>query len=163
MLNVPICTQGMQQTWWSEAGTIIVTGPYWGLECQKQVSRTGTSNYIPQYLWDVITCPCPWYLLLAHKSSIRTWCCNYRNCKNRHRFAMIKGVHVHDGGNEWNKYEWDMWNIVAEEHSCLTLAVVPEKPPWRIWVNGSHKSSKNWQYRHNKTKHIKTLCMFYGI
>ena len=24
-----ICIQGMQQTWWSEAGTIIVTGPYW--------------------------------------------------------------------------------------------------------------------------------------
>ena len=29
LLNVPICTQGMQQTWWPEAGTIIVTGPYW--------------------------------------------------------------------------------------------------------------------------------------
>ena len=28
MLNVPICTQGMQRTWWPEAGTIIVTGPY---------------------------------------------------------------------------------------------------------------------------------------
>ena len=28
MLNVPICSQGMQRTWWPEAGTIIVTGPY---------------------------------------------------------------------------------------------------------------------------------------
>ena len=28
LLNVPICTQGMQLTWWPEAGTIIVTGPY---------------------------------------------------------------------------------------------------------------------------------------
>ena len=28
VLNVPICTQGIQRTWWSEAGTIIVTGPY---------------------------------------------------------------------------------------------------------------------------------------
>ena len=27
LLNVPICTQCMQRTWWSEAGTIIVTGP----------------------------------------------------------------------------------------------------------------------------------------
>ena len=25
---VSICTQGMQRTWWSEAGTIIVIGPY---------------------------------------------------------------------------------------------------------------------------------------
>ena len=41
----------------------------WGLVCHKQVSRGGTGNYTPQYLWDVITYLCPWYLLLAHKSS----------------------------------------------------------------------------------------------
>ena len=29
LLNVLICTQGMQRTWWPEAGTIIVSGPYW--------------------------------------------------------------------------------------------------------------------------------------
>ena len=28
-------------------------------------SRAGTSNYTPQYLWDVNTCLCPLYLLLA--------------------------------------------------------------------------------------------------
>ena len=43
---------------------------YFGwLVCQKQVSRAGTSNYIPQILWDVITCPCLWYLLLTHRST----------------------------------------------------------------------------------------------
>ena len=26
---MPICTQGIQRTWWPEAGTIVVTGPYW--------------------------------------------------------------------------------------------------------------------------------------
>ena len=31
---------------------------------QKQVSSAWTSNDIPQILWNVITCPCPWYLLL---------------------------------------------------------------------------------------------------
>ena len=36
---------------------------------QGQVSRAVTSNYSPQDLWDVITCACPWYLLLAHKST----------------------------------------------------------------------------------------------
>ena len=41
----------------------------WRLACQKRVSRVWTSNYIPQYLWDVITCLCPWYLLLSHNSS----------------------------------------------------------------------------------------------
>ena len=42
----------------------------WGLVRQKQVSRTGTNNYISQVMWDVISCPCPWYLLRAHKSYI---------------------------------------------------------------------------------------------
>ena len=39
---------------------------------QKQISRAGTSNYmyLPQYLWDVITGPCPWYMLLAQHSWI---------------------------------------------------------------------------------------------
>ena len=32
-------------------------------------SRAEASNYIPQILWDVITCPCPWYMLLAQHSS----------------------------------------------------------------------------------------------
>ena len=36
---------------------------------QKKVSRAGTSNYIPHILWDVITCPCPWYMLQAYLSS----------------------------------------------------------------------------------------------
>ena len=29
LLNAPICTHGMQQTWWPEAGTIIVTELYY--------------------------------------------------------------------------------------------------------------------------------------
>ena len=45
---------------------VIMNGLHnWGVLCQKQVSRTGTSNYIPQTLWYVITSPCCWYLLLA--------------------------------------------------------------------------------------------------
>ena len=40
----------------------------WGHVCQRPVSRAGSSNSIPQYLWGVISCPCPWYLLLGHKS-----------------------------------------------------------------------------------------------
>ena len=41
----------------------------WGCVSQKQVSRAWISNYIPQILWDVITCACSRYQLLAHKSS----------------------------------------------------------------------------------------------
>ena len=39
-----------------------------GLRCQRQVSWTKTSNYMLQYLQDVYTFLCRWYLLLAHKS-----------------------------------------------------------------------------------------------
>ena len=41
----------------------------WRVLRQKQVSRTGTSNYNPHILWGVIICPCPWYLLLTQHSS----------------------------------------------------------------------------------------------
>ena len=45
----------------------------WGVLSQKQVSRAGKSNYIPHELWDVITCPWPWYLLLAQQSQYLLW------------------------------------------------------------------------------------------
>ena len=57
-----------------------------GLVCQKQVSRAGTSNYITKYkyLWEVITCPCPWNPLLTYKSSYGcrvclAWPCSITN------------------------------------------------------------------------------------
>ena len=53
---------------------VVLCRYIWGLLCQKQVSRTGTSNYIPQYLWDVINCPFPWYLLLTYTSSYMKAC-----------------------------------------------------------------------------------------
>ena len=36
--------------------------------CQKRVSMSGISYYIPKILWDVITCPFHLYLLLAQAS-----------------------------------------------------------------------------------------------
>ena len=45
---------------------ICFTYHNWGMSCQKQISRAGASNYIPQILWDVIT----WYLFLAQHCSI---------------------------------------------------------------------------------------------
>ena len=42
------CLAGFRHRWMVQSGVL----------CQKQVSRTGTSNYIPQMLWDVIICLC---------------------------------------------------------------------------------------------------------
>ena len=39
------------------------------------------------------------------------------------------------------------------------IAPVPVKQPWSIWVNTSHKSTKN----NTKTKQSKTMCIFHGI
>ena len=55
------------------ASILISAVTLWLCVCQKQVSSTGTSNYIPQYLWDVnyvATCLCNWCLLLAHMAVV---------------------------------------------------------------------------------------------
>ena len=52
----------------------------WWPVCPKQILRAGTSNYIQRMLWDVITYPRLWCLLLIHlKSSyilcsLDSWC-----------------------------------------------------------------------------------------
>ena len=65
-----------------------------GLACQKHMSRTGTSNYIPQILWDVITCPSPWYPFLPHKSSYKI---NSELSPSSHAMCMcyIILAHIH--------------------------------------------------------------------
>ena len=40
---------------------------------EKQVSNTWTSNYIPQYLWHVITCPCPQTCLWHNATDMKRW------------------------------------------------------------------------------------------
>ena len=50
-----------------------------GVPCQKQVSWAAACNYIWQYLWEVITCPCPWYSFPTQYSSSET----HPNLKSR--------------------------------------------------------------------------------
>ena len=40
---------------------------HWVVLYQKQVSKAGTSNHIPQYLWDAITYPFRWCVLLVEQ------------------------------------------------------------------------------------------------
>ena len=44
------------------------TGVYMRSVVSEPGLRAGTINYIPRYLWDIITCPCPWCLVLAKHS-----------------------------------------------------------------------------------------------
>ena len=41
----------------------------------EHVSRARTSKYILQYVWDVITCSCPWYVLLTQHSCTQFYFC----------------------------------------------------------------------------------------
>ena len=56
----------------------------WGLVYHKLLSTAGTSNYIPQDLWDVITCPRPWCLILVQHPWFNLVCC--RDVIRRHNF-----------------------------------------------------------------------------
>ena len=83
----------------------------WGLVCWKQVSRARISNYIPQYLWDVITCPCPGYLPLAHKSSFAT----FKTVPSRYLAVIILQITPKDipylahKAVKWGVLEFEIW------------------------------------------------------
>ena len=79
LLNVPICTQGMQRTWWPEAGTIIVTAPY----C-KLLINTGTMVYTSPQSAVVQIHSCNGILLLVEWCSVNvSGCINHSACVNK--------------------------------------------------------------------------------
>ena len=45
----------------------------------------------------------------------------------------------------------------------LTIAPVPAKQPWWIWINTSIWIHYERLHNHNKAKHKKTVCIFLGI
>ena len=55
LLNVPICTQGMQRTWWPEAGTVIVIVPYFNSRLAKSPPKLG-------YGWVITSHRQIWYI-----------------------------------------------------------------------------------------------------
>ena len=70
----------------------------------------GTSNYIPQYLWNVITCTCLWYLLLAHRPSIKLLFIH-----STHNSSCVKGnTHI----TSW------MESTSQDLSKCFTLCYV---------------------------------------
>ena len=69
-----------------------------GLVCQKQVWRSGTSKYILQMPLDVVSYPCMWFGILAHKSwnksQILLWtsarqCCSMSGVSVNYSIASV--------------------------------------------------------------------------
>ena len=54
-------------------------------------SRAAISNYIPQILWDVFTCPKPWYLPLSYRSTHHD---SHRNVKENMCIILVNAVPV---------------------------------------------------------------------
>ena len=61
-----ICSKSGSIGCWINVGLSLDQRQIWLLACQK---RASTKNYIPQILWDVITCPYPCNLFMARESS----------------------------------------------------------------------------------------------
>ena len=107
----------------------------WGLVCQKQVSRVWTSDYIPQYIWDVITCPRPWYQLLTHKSSKDTRICSLiKLVRNRFccLFCFLMVV---------------MWRIISNRNPNVCMEDYSFWYIYNIFIY-------NWKY---------SLCLHYAV
>ena len=101
--------------------------------CQKPPWWAWTIDYIPQYLWGVITCPCHWYLLLEHKSSIlatdaqwlrlscRDEIVNGDKCESYTYF----GMQIQTGVSFlWNCRHWPEVNVANEISFSLIAPVV---------------------------------------
>ena len=92
--------------------------------CQEQVSRAGTSNYIPQYLWDIITCPYPQYLLLVQHSWYGPWTAVHPKKYTRGSWFIVFSMWF-DSAHLPISF---MITSLALGH---TIAPVSEKHPWK--------------------------------
>ena len=105
--------------------------------CQKLVSRVGKSNHIlhilwnvitcPWYLWEITTCPCPWCLLLAHKSScIYSVRVNYHNSNISVKFTKLQTY-----TEQASKIVW--WSSLPT-HKCVIrpICVINELANWTM-------------------------------
>ena len=132
----------------------------WGLVWQKQVSRAGTSNYIPQILWDVITCPCPWYLFLTHchhmsqtgmqginnyipQNAVSICSISHKICTwFYHALFRMVILSAHCDSLRWN-YPYPSrlphwyWAIVIN-HPCIKLIHVAERGPRSLSYSHCH-------------------------
>ena len=75
-------------------------------------SKLGTSNSAPHYLWDLITCSCSWYLLLAqHSWNYTMWPTNSSPASIELNFcAVVFGRH------DRNQHIWLKYAALFKRH-----------------------------------------------
>ena len=78
------------------------------------VSRARTSNYIPQYLLDVITCPCLETCLWHTTPQISVGCGAF--CKHTYEYAAMSG-----NSGDQNHYDDVIMGAIASQITNLTI------------------------------------------
>ena len=125
-----------------------------GLLNQKQVSRAGTSNYIPQTPSDVITCPCPhisfWHntpdlFITTNNPSARFdtietiekhhWETNVSEIQIKLRIFSFKKMHLKLSIAKW-------WPFCLGVNCNLTLAILVNIVS--VFVRMTHYSDVTW-------------------
>ena len=110
----------------------------WWRVCQKQVSRAGTGNYIPQILWGVITWSCLWYLFLLYnlwvpvcqKQVQRTGTSNY-------------GPQI-------------LWNVIT--CPCPWYLLLVYKSSYYLWCHAVDLRCAWWRHQMETFSALLTIC-----
>ena len=147
-----------------------------GMLCQKQISSTGTGNYILQYLWDVITCSCPWnlplisrmftafspsshqeelILTIATRATVKPSCLKIHYIpRNMHTvFALLCFVVV----IHWLIFPYPSGLLHWHDCPSASKATLINMDKYFMWIHYERL------HNHNKAKHNKTVCIFLGI
>ena len=97
---------------------------------KTRVSRTWTSNYIPEILWGVITCTCPWYLPPG------TQLCP--QFKGRLNFSIR---------NDWDQSWYHRSSVTTDTGQQWGAAS-------QHWATGRYRQTSNSNISHTKSQHF---------
>ena len=118
--------------------------------CVPEAPRAWISNYIPQYMWDVITCPCPpvtcvrWSTVYpkkyAHGFCFAVLCCGYT---------------LTDFPISIRLTSLALW----QSNDCPSASKVTliNMDKYFMWIHYERL------HNHNKANHNETVCIFLGI
>ena len=112
----------------------------WRMLCQKHVLTAGTSNYTLQKLWNIITCPCSWYM--QHN--------NTQECS----LCCLKGQGIHN--TRVYPYLHIMKTCVKCSLNILYIFTCCRVASWRL-LKGNHRSPVN---SYNKGSFSRALLVY---
>ena len=122
---------------------------------QRQVIISHT-----EYLWDVITCPCPWYLILAQhalvENNVTSSMVNYRPRRAisgawdmASNSLMLPFLWLADLNIEWGlllNVQWFLGNLQCIVATCDQQELLPNYLSWGLSMHGKERVWRPSQY-----------------